>query len=104
MLATFCLRLACGLIGSLLLLSPQQVNPRLFRVHFLIALGLTALAAVTRRGTAGWEMWLALVTTGVLALLGSLVWSLEGTPGGRGIVILSLFSLMGTLAIEELGE
>jgi hypothetical protein len=104
MLATFCLRLACGLIGSLLLLSPPQVNPRFFRVHFLIALGLTALAAVARRDMADREMWLALVITGVLTLLGSFVWSLEGTPGGRGIVILSLCSLMGTLAIEELVE
>ena len=46
MLAVFCLRLACGMLGLLLLLSPAQVNPRFYRTHFLTALGLTAVAAV----------------------------------------------------------
>ena len=99
MLATFCLRLACGLIGSLLLLSVPQVNPRFFRVHFLIALGLTAVTAAAERHRLGKELWLALIFTAILTLIGSLVWSLEGTPGGRSVVVLSVFSLVGTLAI-----
>ena len=41
MLAIFCLRLTCGLIGSLLLFSPTLVNPRFYRAHFLVALGVT---------------------------------------------------------------
>ena len=44
MLPTFCLRLACGLIGGLLLLSPKQVNRRFYRTQFLTVLGLVALA------------------------------------------------------------
>ena len=46
MLAIFCLRLACGLIGSLLLFAPTLVNPRFYRAHFLTALGITAAATV----------------------------------------------------------
>ena len=45
-LSVFALRLAAGMIACLLLLSPADVNPRFYRVHFLTALGLTGLAAV----------------------------------------------------------
>jgi hypothetical protein len=104
MLATFCLRLACGLIGSLLLLSAKEVNPRFFRVHFLIVLGLIVVAAVGGYGRAGLELWLAISIVAVLTLVGSIIWSLEGSPGGRGIVILTLSFLVAALAIEEFLE
>src|SRR5438552_2758085 len=45
MLAIFCLRLAGGMAGALLILSPAQINPRFFRVQFLAALALAATAA-----------------------------------------------------------
>jgi len=44
MLAIFCLRLATGMMGALLLFSPQLVNPRFYRTHFLTVLCLTAAA------------------------------------------------------------
>ena len=49
MLAIFCLRLACGLLSALLLLSPALVNPRFYRTHFLTVLGLTTTAALFLR-------------------------------------------------------
>src|SRR6516225_8353331 len=104
MLATFCLRLACGLMGCLLLLRPDRVNPRFFRMQFLIVLGLTVSAAAAERDKAEWGLWVGLITTAIFALLGSIVWSLETVPGGRIIMLLSSVSLLATLAIEELGE
>jgi hypothetical protein len=81
MLATFCLRLACGLAGALLLLSPAQVNPRFFRVQYLTILGLTVVSSVDLRHEAGPGLWAALGGTMALAFVESVLWSLEGAPG-----------------------
>jgi hypothetical protein len=101
MLSVFCLRLASGMLGCLLLLSPSQVNPRFFRTHFLTALGLTALAAVFLREVADVWLWLTLVGVLVLAALGSMVWMLEGQPGGQAWT-LATFSL-ALLALGQAG-
>jgi hypothetical protein len=87
LLATFCLRLACGMAASLLLLSPSQVNPRFYRVHFLTVLGLVAVAAVS----------VALGGAMALAFLGSLAWSLQGAPGGRSLVAATTVALAAVL-------
>lgn len=87
MLALFCLRLASGLLGSLLLLRPAQVNPRFFRVQFLTALGLMAVAAFFLRAGADTFMWLTLGAAMGLCFLGSLVWSLEKAPGGMLFIL-----------------
>jgi hypothetical protein len=89
MLATFCVRLALGLMASLLLLSPKQLHPRFFRTHFLTALGLLAVATF-----AGWTdspLWqrTAFAAATLLALLGALTWTLDAAPGGRALVILT---------------
>jgi hypothetical protein len=99
MLAIFCLRLALGLIAALLLLSPAQLNPRFIRTHFLTTLGLTAVATAVLRDRA--DVWLWLLLSGVLALaiLGSMSWMLEGAPGGRALVVLTLPLLFGALAL-----
>src|SRR5262245_34387926 len=99
MLALFCLRLACGMVACLLLLSPAQVNPRFFRTHFLTALGLTVLAAVRLRDTAGPWLWLALAAVTALCFLGSVVWLLEGAPGGRALVYLTAPALAVALVL-----
>src|SRR5712691_7504484 len=99
MVAFFCLRLACGLIAALLLLSPAQVNPRFFRVHFFTGLGLTAVALVFLRDETGPTLWLALGGALGLTFLGSVVWHLEGAPGGRALIFLSVPVLASALLI-----
>jgi hypothetical protein len=101
MLTVFCLRLACGMLGSLLLLSPRVLPPNFFRTHFLTALGLTCLATVF-----GWwagASWLLLGLLGganVLAFVGSAVWSLEGAPGGRALTALTALTLAAALGVN----
>jgi hypothetical protein len=90
MLAIFCLRLACGLVGTLLLLSPAQINPRFFRTHFLTALGLTALAAVFLPDVADGWLGAILGVALLLAFLGSVAWHLEGAPAGRALILVSV--------------
>jgi hypothetical protein len=103
MAAVFCLRLACGLAGALLLLSPAQVNPRFYRVQFLTILGLTAVAGVTLRDSAGLLLWLALGAALLLAFLGSLVWSLEGAPLGRSLMVLAVLAQAAALVLLRAG-
>jgi hypothetical protein len=98
MLALFCLRLACGMIGSLMLFSPRLVNPRFYRVHFLTAVALTAVALVLQRETPGAWMWAAGVAM-LLAFAGSFVWSLEGAPGGRVLIGLTSAALLVALGL-----
>src|SRR5438046_2210242 len=101
MLAIFCLRLACGLIGSLLLFSPRLVNPRFYRAHFLIGLGVTAVAAVFAWSAA--DFWVMSVLSAALAFafLGSVVWSLEGEPGGCWIIGATVVLLVSALCLLE---
>jgi hypothetical protein len=88
MLATFCARVALGLIASLLLLNPRQMHPRFFRTHFLTALGLLAVAAFSTWPEPGaWPRGL-LVTT-VLCFLGSLSWILDAAPLGWFFVVVT---------------
>jgi hypothetical protein len=87
MLALFCLRLVCGLLASLLLLQPAQVNPRFFRVQFLTALGLLVVAGFFLRTSADLLTWLALGSGMGLCFFGSLVWSLDRAPGGSIFIV-----------------
>src|SRR5712691_5915187 len=101
MLALFCLRLACGLVASLLLFSPVPVNPRFYRAHFLIVLGLAAVATLFLWQSATVELRGVLCAGIMLAFLGSLVWSLEGAPGGRWLFVLTVAALIAALALVE---
>jgi hypothetical protein len=100
-LPVFALRLAAGMVACLLLLSPALVNPRFYRVHFLVALGLTTVAGVCEYGTAGWLLWTLLGAAGLFALAGSCAWALEGAPGGRTLIVLAALALGGALACVE---
>lgn len=93
MLAVFCLRLALGLMAALLLLSPSQIQPRFYRTHFLVMLGLTVVAGIFLRHTTELWLWLALGGSVLLAFAGSVVWSIEGTPAGRTMIVLSILTL-----------
>lgn len=96
----FCLRLAAGMVGALLLLAPARVNPRFYRTHFLVALGLTA-AALAFSWSVGVALAAALVVGLALDFAGSLAWSLEGAPGGRVLIALTFADLAAALALLE---
>jgi hypothetical protein len=101
MLVLFCLRLACGLIASLLLLSPAQVNPRFYRTHFLTALGLVAAAAVLGWPHAGPATRIALGMAALACFAGSVVWSLDKAPAGQGVIVASAALLVVALVLDE---
>src|SRR5262249_35319755 len=94
MLILFCLRLAFGLLAALLLLRPAQINPRFYRTHLLTVLGLGAAALVltSLASASPAPAWIVIVAL-ALACLGSLSWSLEGAPGGRLLIVLTLLAL-----------
>jgi hypothetical protein len=101
MLAVFALRLAMGMMGCLLLLPATAINPRFFRTHFLTALALAGLSLTLVRDRADWPLLIWLSAALALALVGSLVWGLEGAPGGRAFIGLTTLALAGSLAWLE---
>ncbi len=101
MLATFCARVALGLVACLLLLSPRQLHPRFFRTHFLTALGLLAVATLAAWPDAGpWPRGLLAAAT-LIALLGALSWTLDPAPGGWAAVIATVGTLVAALAMTS---
>jgi hypothetical protein len=100
LLATFCLRLACGLAGALLVLSPKQVAPRFYRVQFLIILGLVAGTGVLLWQSADYLLWGALAAAVFLAFFGSVTWMLEGSPGGVVLAGLTFLALAAALMLN----
>jgi hypothetical protein len=104
MLLLFCLRLAVGLIACLLLLSPAQINPRFYRTHFLVALGLAAVALIFPRQPAGTGLVPVLACGIVLALAGWFCWSLEGAPLGRVLIVATAATLAAALILVELTD
>jgi hypothetical protein len=106
MLALFALRLAAGMIAVLLVLTPSQVNPRFYRVQYLTAFALAALAAFFMRDHLFREvvgLWLGmLVAASVLAAFaGSVIWSLRSAPGGRAIGVISAVLFAATLGAAQ---
>ncbi len=104
MLLLFCLRLALGLIACLLLLSPEQINPRFYRTHFLVAVGLTAVAIIFPRDTPIIGLVPVLSLAIVLALAGWFCWSLEGAPLGRIMIAATTAILATALVLVELSD
>lgn len=100
MLATFCLRLACGLAGALLVLSPAQVAPRFYRVQFLTILGLIAAAGFLLWQSADFVLLGVLAGALFLAFLSSVTWLLEGSPGGLVLVGLTALALAIALVLN----
>lgn len=87
MVATFCLRLAFGMIASLLVLDPTPIPPRFFRIQYLAVLGLIVAAGYFRgdpyQSVEGFFFVTVLGANGLLCLVGSFVWHLRDAPGGR---------------------
>ena len=101
-LADFCLRLAWGLIASLLVLPAAQITPRFFRMQYLIALVLLALVPLTAAGfflQAGWfHPWtLGIALSLACCSAGAIVWHLEGAPLARLIVYPAVLSVTWVL-------
>lgn len=101
MLATFCLRLACGLTAALLLLSPADVAPRYYRTQFLTVLGLSAAALAVLYDALDLALGLTLGAAMLLAFLGSFCWSLEGAPAGRTLIVLETLVLAVSLGLLQ---
>ncbi len=99
--ALFCLRLATGLLGALIVLTPSQINPRFYRTQFLIALGLTAVALLLSYPGATLGIALALGCGLLLTLLGFFAWSLEGAPGGRALILSATVACATALTLVE---
>lgn len=112
MVVTFCLRLAFGMIASLLVVDPTPIPPRFFRVQFLSVLGLLAVAAHflvfhpiqrirsvymdAHLGLASiWDQWtvITLAFSGGICFLGCIVWYLDNAPGGVAIIRLTTLAL-----------
>src|SRR5262245_3767450 len=104
MLALFSLRLATGLAGSLLVLSPGQVNPRFYRVHFLTILALAAVTLTLLWPAASTPLLVLLAAAALMAFLGSLSWSLEGAPAGVPLVILTTLLLGAALGLQAVQQ
>ena len=98
MIATFCLRLALGMLGALPLLSPKQMHPRFFRTHFLTALGLCIVAAIMAPdGSVRWLIILAAVAT----FAGAVVWNFEKPTLGWIVLAISIVALIASLGYAD---
>src|SRR4051812_14457364 len=86
MVASFCLRLACGLVAMLPLLPADLVPPRFFRVHFLTALGLLAVAWFFLPASTDWRVWAVLMAGALCCFAGSVVWHVDKAPGGSAFI------------------
>jgi hypothetical protein len=102
MAATFCLRLACGMILVLPILPVAIIPPRFFRVQFLVALGLLVVAAVFLRDLAGALFWSLWVAAALCCIAGSIVWHLDNAPGGRLLIWLTPPVLLACLVLGGL--
>jgi hypothetical protein len=108
----FCLRLALGMMACLLLLSPAAsarpapgqrplAQPSYFRTQFLVVLALACGTLLLARSTADWPLLSILAATMVLACLGSVTWSLDRSPGGVTLVVLTIALLAAGLVLYE---
>ena len=99
MLAAFCLRLAWGLMASLIFLPTAIVPPRFFRVHFLTALFLLAVAAFFIEAGYKSSLWLVLGIAMVACVTGSILWHLHEAPWGKSAIAAGFIVLTALLAL-----
>lgn len=97
MLATFSLRLACGLAALLLLLPPALINPRFYRAHFWTILGLLVIPLMAAPPGMTLLWWWLLGASMLASYGGSLAWSLDKAPGGRILIALTAILTVATL-------
>ncbi|GBD37349.1 hypothetical protein HRbin36_02480 [bacterium HR36] len=92
MLETFTLRLVLGMLATLAVL-PQEVPPRFFRIHLLIALGLITLAGVVAWSNEAALYWLGLGLAGASCFAGTWFWLGEAHRIGLVPVVLGTVSV-----------
>jgi hypothetical protein len=112
MLPDFCLRLAVGLLGCLLLLSPIQsarpapgtrplVGANFFRTIFLVALGLCVGALLWQWPDVPTPLLTCLAIASLMTLAGSVTWSLERSPGGVSLIVASVGVLVTACYLRD---
>jgi hypothetical protein len=101
MLATFCARVALGLVACLLFLSPRVLHPRFFRTQFLTTLGLLVVATLAAWADVGPAAGGLLAVGTGLSLLGALSWTLDPAPGGRILIVATAAAVVAALAYSE---
>lgn len=99
MLAAFCVRLALGVIAPLLFLPIKTMHAGFARTQFLIALGLMVVTGFALPPSSLW-VYLMLGAVAILAIAGSVVWTLDPPPFGR-IVIDGCLLLLVLLACRS---
>ena len=91
LLADFAVRLACGLILALLLISWRAVPLRFFRIQSQVILGVLVLAGLAQARTSGLNTGVGLIAaSAVLAYLGTVAWGLGLPRIGLGTEILGV--------------
>jgi hypothetical protein len=103
MLETFCLRLATGLVVALLLLPARVVNPRFYRIHLRIVLGLTVAAGMAAWDTAPDAFWLTFGLALSASVIGSWCWFGKGGIAGYAAVLVTVGALAVALVQLSLG-
>lgn len=116
MIAQFALRLTCGISIMWLLMPRRQITSGFFRIQMLLAMALSALAALTLGRFEPTATALLPVTTGrllcgvlvVIAYLGSIVWTLERRKVGTlcicGVAALSTaILLLSSVSTSQMG-
>lgn len=112
MLVHFLVRLALGLVAHLFLLSPRRTarpeegekpiaNASFFRTQLLVVLGLTIGAMLWSWSDASKEQLTCLGLAAACACLGSVSWSVEGSPGAFGLLVGALVGLGGAVWLRE---
>src|SRR5262245_61544696 len=79
------------------ILPADVIPPRFYRVHFLTALGLLAVAAMFFFETADALFWAIFAIAAITCVIGSIVWHLYEAPGGKWIAYLSPIALTACL-------
>lgn len=111
-----CLRLALGMIASLLVLNHTPIPPRFFRVQFLAAMGMMAVPtffqlffpiqcvrdgswSVSMSVNRIWDEWMLifLLTSAGFCFLGCILWHLDDAPGGNVCIRMASLGLVLTV-------
>src|SRR4051794_6464853 len=87
------------MIAPLGLLPARIVPPRFFRVQFLVALGLVAVAGLFLAGQVGPAVWSVFGVAALLALGGLIVWHTEEAPVGRALFFATAIALVGVIVL-----